>query len=774
MNSNYCCYFDHRYLARGLAMIRSLRKWHSSATVWVLCLSEECHRVLSELREPGVNLLRVADLELEYPALAEARTNRSLIEFYFTCTPSLVRYVLDKVAEGAVVTYVDGDLYFFSDPQPLFDELRGKSVSIIPHRFPRQLKHLEKYGLYNVGWMSFRNDASGQAVVRWWQDRCNEWCYDVLDGDRFADQKYLDRIATDFDGVVALTHRGANVAPWNLRSHKVSRAGVFILVDKVWPLIFFHFHGLRRIGRRIYIPSHFRYKAPFGWLIRTALYRPYIRHLEEINEELAGYLVVPKATLARYVSEKITLREWLLGWLKKRLVKDALSIAAGEFLVVRRAPKHPSDSTEGVPTALKFAAAGGASLRIIVVHNYYGSSAPSGENNAVDAEIAMLRRAGHSVYLYSRMSDEIRNYGWRGLVLGGLASAWNPFEILRFKGVLKRFKPDIIHVHNTFPLISPGILWAIRGPTATIFTLHNYRVFCASGMLLRDGSICTQCMDKASAWPGLKHGCYRNSRVSTLPLTLSISLHRAIGTWRNRVDAMIALTEFQRNRLVAAGMPADRMYLKTNLVKNLSNVVPWQRRGNVAVFVGRLSAEKGVDHLIRAWLDIGAAAPTLRIVGGGPLQTELQELVRSRGAANVEFLGVVPPEIAIREISLAKLLIVPSICLEGFPVVLQEAFASGTPSAVSDLGSLPTIVKEGGNGFVFKAGSAAAIVELIERVWGNDELLMHVSAQARASHDMDHTEEMNHRRLMGIYEAAVHFRQRRQTRSISPELSEAE
>jgi glycosyltransferase involved in cell wall biosynthesis len=112
--------------------------------------------------------------------------------------------------------------------------------------------------------------------------------------------------------------------------------------------------------------------------------------------------------------------------------------------------------------------------------------------------------------------------------------------------------------------------------------------------------------------------------------------------------------------------------------------------------------------------------------------------------------------------------------LEGFPVVLQEAFASGTPSAVSDLGSLPTIVKEGGNGFVFKAGSAAAIVELIERVWGNDELLMHVSAQARASHDMDHTEEMNHRRLMGIYEAAVHFRQRRQTRSISPELSEAE
>ena len=464
----------------------------------------------------------------------------------------------------------------------------------------------------------------------------------------------------------------------------------------------------------------------------------------------------------------------MLGWLKKRPVKDALSMAAGEFIVVRRPSKRPSDSIATVPTAQKFAAAGGFSLRIIVVHNYYGSSAPSGENNAVDSEIAMLRRAGHTVYLYSRMSDEIRNDGWRGLVLGGLASVWNPFEILRFRGVLKRFKPDIIHVHNTFPLISPGILWAIRGSTATIFTLHNYRVFCASGMLLREGSICTQCLDKGSAWPGLKFGCYRNSRISTLPLTLSITLHRAIGTWRKRIDAMIALTEFQRNRLVAAGMPAERMYLKTNLVKTFSSVVPWQQRSNVALFVGRLSAEKGVDYLIRAWLDMGAGAPRLRIVGGGPLQTELRELVRLRGAANVEFLGVVPPEIAIREISLAKLLIVPSICLEGFPVVLQEAFASGTPSAVSDLGSLPTIVKEGGTGFVFKPRSAAAIAELIERVWSDDELLMRLSAQARASHDVDHTEEMNHRRLMDIYEAAVHLRQRRQVRRISPELSQAE
>jgi glycosyltransferase involved in cell wall biosynthesis len=768
--SNYCCYFDHRYLPRGLAMIRSLRTWDPSAVVWVLCLSEECYRVLSEVREPAVHLLRIGDLEAAFPALIEARSNRSRIEYYFTCTPSLVRFVLARIAEQEIVTYVDGDLYFFSDPEPLFAELGHGSVSIIPHRFPARLRHLEKYGLYNVGWMSFRNDTRGRAVATWWQDRCNEWCYDVLDGDRFADQKYLDRIATDFDGVVVLTHRGANLAPWNLGGHSLSFDGDRILVDDEWPLIFFHFHGLRRVGRRIYIPGHFRYRAPFGRLIRVRLYRPYIQHLEAIGEETLGYFVVTTETLARYASESISVWERMIGWLKKP-AKDALAIVGGEFIVVRRAyqPAFATNRTGAtVDQALIMQTARALpALRILVVHNYYGSSAPSGENNAVDSEIAMLRRAGHDVHVFTRQSDEIRDEGWRGLFHGGLTYPWNPFEVLRFKKLLRTVKPDVVHVHNTFPLISPAIFWIIRDSAASVLTLHNYRLVCASAMLLRDGAVCTQCLDKSSVLPALRYSCYRGSRIATLPIAQSIALHRAIGTWQSKVDAFIALTEFQRERLITAGLPASRLHVKANFFSGSPVVVPWHRRNDIALFVGRLSVEKGVEYLIRGWHGLGPGAPPLRIIGDGPLRASLEQLAKSLGAASIEFLGAVPQEVAVREVSQAKLLLVPSIWFEGFPIVLQEAFAAGTPAAVSNIGSLPTIVKDGTNGLVFEARSPNAIADLLGRVWGDEALLTRLSAGARASFESSYTEASNHRRLMEIYAIAISQRQQ----SMNPGLA---
>lgn len=739
-------------------MIRSLKKWDPAAVVWVLCLSDQCYRALFELREPAVNLLRIGDLERAFPGLAETRTNRTTIEFYFTCTPSLIRFVLDRVRDRDVVTYVDGDLYFFSSPQPLFDELGDNSVSIIPHRFPKQLQHLEKYGLYNVGWMSFRNDPRGRTVVTWWQDRCNEWCYDVLDGDRFADQKYLDRIATDFAGVVILTHPGANLAPWNLGRHALSRLDDGLMVDRKWPLIFFHFHGLRRVGRRIYIPGHFRYGAPFDRLIRGGLYRPYIRHMEAIDEETAGYFQAPTATLTRHASKSVGLSEQLLGMFK-RPAKHALAIARGEFILARGVDRRAfSLAAFAESPRQQFNGRGEPALRIMVVHNYYGSSAPSGENNAVDTEIGMLRRAGHTVHTFTRMSDDIRDRGWRGLMHGGLAFPWNPFEVFRFRRMLKKIVPDVVHVHNTFPLISPGIFWAIGDHSAAVVTLHNYRVFCASGMLLRDGAVCTQCLDRASVMPAIKYKCYRGSRVATLPVAQSIALHRAIGTWRMKVDAMIALTEFQRSRLIAAGLPASRLHLKTNFFSGTPAVVPWSTREDVAVFVGRLSAEKGIEYLVRAWLEMGAAAPPLRLVGGGPLEAELKKLVRSHGAHNIEFLGVVPPDSAIREVSMARLLIVPSICFEVFPVVLQEAFAVGTPCAVSNLGSFPTIVQDGTNGLIFEERSSTAIAQLIARVWSDQDLLARLSAGARASYEEKYTEAMNLRRLTDIYRDAMRRR----------------
>jgi glycosyltransferase involved in cell wall biosynthesis len=394
-------------------------------------------------------------------------------------------------------------------------------------------------------------------------------------------------------------------------------------------------------------------------------------------------------------------------------------------------------------------------MRIVVVHNYYGSSAPSGENVAVETEIGMLRRAGHDVHTFIRRSDEIRSQGWRGLVRGGLAVTWNPFEAVRIRRFLRKTKPDVVHVHNTFPLISPSIFWIIREFAASVLTLHNYRLFCASALLLRDGVVCTKCLDESSVLPALKFGCYRSSRFATFPIAQSIALHRAIGTWTSRVDAFIAVSEFQRTTLINAGLPAARLHVKPNFFGGSRQVLPWQERNDVAVFVGRLTQEKGVEHLIRGWLQIGANAPRLRIIGEGPLRASLEQLAKSRGPTNIEFLGGVSSDVVIREVSVAKLMIVPSIWYEGFPIVLLEAFAAGTPCAVSNMGSLPTIVQDGVNGLIFEANDPTAIAQLMERIWRNQPLLARLSTGARASLDANYTEEINHRRLMDIYGTAL-------------------
>jgi hypothetical protein len=282
---HYCCYFDHRYAPRALAMLRSLRRFDPDCLVWVLCLNDVCHEIMTAIAEPGVRLISMTEFEAGDDALLAARENRSLIEYYFTCTPSLIQFVLRRCSAGQTVTYVDGDLYFFTSPLCLHEELGNNSVSLIPHRFPESQRQREIYGLYNVGWLTFRNDPNGLAVVSWWRDRCNEWCFDRLEGERFADQKYLDRVPQMFPGVVVIRHPGANVAPWNLaRYHPVNRNGVIEVVEGV-PLVFFHFHGIKAT-RWCYLLGLRQYGASLEPVTRRDLYRPYLAQVAQIERAL--------------------------------------------------------------------------------------------------------------------------------------------------------------------------------------------------------------------------------------------------------------------------------------------------------------------------------------------------------------------------------------------------------------------------------------------------------------------------------------------------------
>jgi len=290
MNQNrlYCTYFDHRYLAKGLAMIRSLHRHVPGAQVWVLCLSDRAKLILDELAEPDVKTVALADFERGDTALAIAKADgRSTVEYYFTITPSLVGYVMNHAADAAMVTYLDGDLWFSADPEPVYDEMDAASVLIIPHRFAGSHRHLEKFGIYNVGWLTFRNDASGRACLEWWRDKNNEWCFDRLDEvqGRFCDQRYLDYFQGKFAGVHVLRHHGANLAPWNIGASTITLRAGKVHADGDMAL-FFHFHGIKRLAPRKFLTIHRTYGARLDEVSRRYLYTPYLTELLAIEAEI--------------------------------------------------------------------------------------------------------------------------------------------------------------------------------------------------------------------------------------------------------------------------------------------------------------------------------------------------------------------------------------------------------------------------------------------------------------------------------------------------------
>jgi glycosyltransferase involved in cell wall biosynthesis len=391
-------------------------------------------------------------------------------------------------------------------------------------------------------------------------------------------------------------------------------------------------------------------------------------------------------------------------------------------------------------------------MKILLVHNFYGSASPSGENQVFETDKVLLLQHGHDVDEFTRYSDEIRSTGVFGVLKGAFATPYNPFMVQAIKKKVELFKPDVVHVHNTFPLISPAIFRGIGHQAARVLTLHNYRLFCPAAIPMRNGTVCTDCLDRRSVWPSIRHGCYRNSRLASLPLAANVALHRALGTWQNEVDAFIALTDFQRTTMVAAGLPEGRVHVKPNYFPGNPPVVPWAERGEYAVFAGRLSDEKGVRTLVNAWLAWGADAPELRIVGDGPLRTELE---RAAAVSNIRFLGQLSSEESIRQIGNALLLLLPSECFEGFPMVIREAFAFGTPAAVSNLGPLPSIVNSGVNGVVFEPAVPQSLLATVRRAWQTPGMLEQLGKGARESFEKLYNEDANYACLIEIYEAAI-------------------
>ncbi len=285
--ANYCSYVDLRYLSRLATLVESIRRFDFRSPIYVLCLDEEtieqCERILGE----KVTILSLRQLEDAFPVLEPAKASRTAMEYVFTLTPYLTKWVMDHSQNEGPSIYLDADLYFFKSPAAVLEELGKSHVGIIPHSYPSNMaQSLRKYGLYNVGWVGFRNTQGGRQCLDWWASQCLDWCGDEPIDGKYADQGYLDKFPELFDGVKVLENRGFNLAPWNTSGQEILKdsEGRVKLGDHT-PLTFFHFHGLKRFGKWM-VTSQLNYRSPASKSLVEHVYKPYLRALQEAEKKL--------------------------------------------------------------------------------------------------------------------------------------------------------------------------------------------------------------------------------------------------------------------------------------------------------------------------------------------------------------------------------------------------------------------------------------------------------------------------------------------------------
>ena len=294
-NNVICTLFDHNYLARGMCMIESARRHGFAGDIWVLCLSDECRQIMGVLSRPGVHCITLAELEEQIPRLKIAKSERGVLEYYFTCMAALHTFLFETQPQVGGSMYVDADIQFFASPNVVFDAIGEAPVAVTPHNFAHQMQHLEKYGIFNGGWSAFRRTPEGQACLKWWLERSLEWCYTRVEGERYANQKYMNRFPEIAPGTKILRQKGFNCAPWNVGHFRLTERDGRLWVDEE-PLVFYHFHGLRRRSVCFEFP-HQTYATRISWLVRNKLYRPYITELlkfERKREAIASAIAPPK------------------------------------------------------------------------------------------------------------------------------------------------------------------------------------------------------------------------------------------------------------------------------------------------------------------------------------------------------------------------------------------------------------------------------------------------------------------------------------------------
>ncbi len=388
-------------------------------------------------------------------------------------------------------------------------------------------------------------------------------------------------------------------------------------------------------------------------------------------------------------------------------------------------------------------------MRLLLVHNCYQQ--PGGEDMVFASEAALLAAHGHAVEQLVFDNDAIapQRSALDSVRLAG-ATVWSRRGYATVRDAIRAFRPDLVHFHNTFPLISPAGYYAARAERVPVVqTLHNFRLLCANGLFFRDGHVCEDCLGKPVPLPGIVHACYRGSRAASGAAVTMQTAHRALRSWTRLVDRYIVLGDFAREKFIQGGLPADRLTIKPNFVPDAPI---GDGSGQYALFVGRLSAEKGVRTLLRAWEQLAGKVP-LKIAGDGPLAADVADALRR--LPGTQWLGRLSPAAVTTAMQDAALLIFPSEWYEGLPRTILESFAVGTPVVAPDLGAMREIIRDGQTGLHFRAGDAADLARVVAGAFAHPAALARMRAQVRAEFERQYTAEENYAQLMAIYSHVV-------------------
>jgi glycosyltransferase involved in cell wall biosynthesis len=385
-------------------------------------------------------------------------------------------------------------------------------------------------------------------------------------------------------------------------------------------------------------------------------------------------------------------------------------------------------------------------VKILTIHNKY--KIRGGEDECREAEGRLMAAHGHESREIIFENDDINS---ANAVTVGLQAAWSRSSYQRTLSEIRAWRPDVVTVHNFFPVASPSVYYAAREcDVPVVQTLHNYRLLCPRAMFYRREKICEECLGKRIPWPGVLHGCYRGSRPATLAVASMLTVHNFLDTWREQVDIYIALTNFAKQKFIEGGLPPEKLTVKPNFV--MCHLGPGGGNGGYVLFVGRLTEDKGIRTLIDAWKSAEAHG-RLVVVGDGPLSSFVEDEASATGS--IHYLGRRPQDEVYALLGDARALVFPSRWYEGMPRVIIEAFCRGTPVIASGIGSMTEIIADLRTGWLVPPGDIPALAHVIRTVCNPANDMTKIRADARHEFEALYTAERNYHLLLEIYERAI-------------------